>query len=88
MKDPTIIRSFSDRGEAEIARGLLEAEGIPAALSADDFGKTGPALDISTGIQLVVEGEDADRALELLDQRTDEADLDAQERETEEPERG
>ena len=88
MNDPTIIRSFSDRGEAEIARGLLEAEGIPAELSADDFGKTGPALDISAGIQLVVEGGDAERALELLDQPTSDEDLDAAERETEGPARG
>ena len=30
MKDPTIVRTFSDRGEAEIARSMLEAEGIEA----------------------------------------------------------
>ena len=36
MNDPTIIRTFSDRGEAEIARSLLEAEGIDAATAADD----------------------------------------------------
>ncbi|HUC42735.1 MAG TPA: DUF2007 domain-containing protein [Candidatus Sulfotelmatobacter sp.] len=85
MNDPTIIRTFSDRGEAEIARGLLEAEGIPAELAADDMAQTGPALDIAAGIQLVVEAEDADRAIELLDQPTPEDELDAAERETEGP---
>lgn len=83
MKDPTIVRIFGDRGEAEIARGLLEAEGIPAALAADDLGSEGPGVEIGPGIQLVVDAPDIERARELLDQRIPAEDLDAAERESE-----
>lgn len=85
MNDPTIVRTFSDRGEAEIARGLLEAEGIPALLTADDLGSEGPGVEISTGIQLVVDAPDAERARELLDEPVAPEDLDAAERATETP---
>jgi Putative prokaryotic signal transducing protein len=85
MNDPTIVRTFSDRGEAEIARGLLEAEGIPALLTADDLGSEGPGVEISTGTQLVVDAKDVARAQELLDMRVSPEDLDAAERESESP---
>jgi hypothetical protein len=85
MEDPTIVRTFSDRGEAEIARSLLETEGITALVSADDMGGNTPPLDFSSGLQLVVEAADVDRARELLDEVvTDEA-LDAAELESEDP---
>ena len=83
MKDPIIVRAFTDRAEAEIARGLLEAEGIPAAIAADDLGAEGPGLTFGRPIDLVVDAVDADRARELLDQGVSAADLEAAERETE-----
>ena len=58
MKDPTIVRTFSDRGEAEIARSLLETEGIAAWVAADDMGGNTPPLDFSSGLQLDVPGLD------------------------------
>jgi hypothetical protein len=85
MNDPTIIRTFSDRGEAEIARSLLEAEGIDAATAADDTRGNWPQFDLSAGVQLVVEAADAERALQLLDEEVSEATLDAAERESEDP---
>lgn len=85
MKDPVIIRTFTDRGEAEIARSRLEAEGIAAALTADDMGQTTPALDFSSRIQLVVEGADADRVRAVLEEEVSDAELDAAERASEEP---
>lgn len=84
MNDPTIVRTFSDRGEAEIARAMLEAEGIEARVTADDVGEKVPSFDLSAGLQLVVDAEDADRAIELLDEEISESDLDAAERESEE----
>jgi hypothetical protein len=87
MNDPTIIRTFSDRGEAEIARSLLEAEGIDAATAADDTRGNWPQFDLSAGVQLVVEAADAERARALLDEEISEATLDAAERESEAPER-
>jgi putative signal transducing protein len=85
MKDPTIVRTFSDRGEAEIARAMLEAEGIEASVTADDVGENVPSFDLSAGLQLVVDAADVDRAHELLDEEISEAELDAAELESEEP---
>ena len=85
MRDPIIVRAFTDRAEAEIARGLLEAEGIPAAIAADDLGAEGPGMTFGKPIDLVVEAADVDRARELLDERVSAADLEAAERESENP---
>jgi len=73
MNDPVIVKSFTDKGEAEIARGLLGAEGINAAITADDLGSEGPGLTFGRPINLVVEAADADRAAELLDQAAEDA---------------
>lgn len=85
MKDPTIVRTFSDRGEAEIARSMLESQGIEASLAADDVGENIPSFDLSAGLQLVVDAADADRAHELLDEVISDAAVDAAERKSEEP---
>jgi hypothetical protein len=86
MDDPTIVRTFSDRGEAEIARSLLETEGIPALLSADDMGGNTPPLDFSRGLQLVVEAADVERARAVLDEVVTDEELDDAERRSEHPE--
>ena len=77
------MRAFTDRAEAEIARGLLEAEGIRAAIAADDLGAEGPGMTFGKPIDLVVDAPDADRARELLDHAVPAADLEAAERESE-----
>jgi len=86
MDDPTIVRTFSDRGEAEIARSLLEAEGITASIAADDMRGNTPPLDFSSGLQLVVGAGDVARAREVLDEVISDAALDAAELESETPE--
>jgi hypothetical protein len=85
MKDPTIVRTFADRGEAEIARSLLEAEGIPAAVPAEDRGGLTPPEEFLSGVQLVVEAGDVERARELLDEVVSDDELDAAELESEDP---
>jgi hypothetical protein len=85
MKEPIILRSFTEKTEAEIARGFLEAEGIAAAVTADDLGSEGPGITFGKPINLVVEAEDVDRARELLDVVVSPAELDAAELESEEP---
>jgi len=62
------IRVFSSLVEAEIARGLMDAAGIPASLSADDCGGMRPALQLAGGVRLLVSPEHAKAALELLDE--------------------
>ncbi len=85
MKDPIIVRAFTDRAEAEMARGFLEAEGIAAAIAADDLGAEGPGMTFGRPIDLVVEAADVDRARALLDEAVSASDLDAAELESEQP---
>ena len=85
MKDPTIVREFTDRTEAEIARGLLEAEGIAAAITADDLAGEGPGITFGKPIELVVDAADVEQARAILDEPVDAADVDAAEGETEAP---
>ena len=85
MKDPTIVRTFADRGEAEIARSLLEAEGIDAAVPAEDRGGLTSPEEFLSGVQVVVEAGDVQRARDLLDEVVSAETLDAAERETEDP---
>jgi hypothetical protein len=83
MKDPTIVREFTDRTEAEIARGLLEAEGIAAAITADDLAGEGPGMTFGKPIELVVDAADVDQARALLDEPVDASEVDAAESESE-----
>ena len=83
MDDPTILRTFSDRTEAEIVRAMLEAAGIPAMVVADDSGENLPALDLSGGVQVVVPGADLERAQAVLDEPAAEIEVEDAERDTE-----
>ena len=85
MKDPTIVHTFADRGEAEIARSLLEAEGIAAAVPAEERGGLTAPEEFLSGVQLVVEAVDVERARELLDEVVSDEALDAAELESEDP---
>ena len=61
------IKSFTNRAEASLAKGLLESNDIKAMISADDAGGMHPALMWSTGgARLLVREEDRDTALRLL----------------------
>jgi hypothetical protein len=59
------IRSFGNRIEAEIARSVLEAEGIESLIQGDDPGIRAPVL-LPVSIQLIVRAEDARRAVDVL----------------------
>ena len=85
MKDPTIVRTFPDRGEAEIARALLEAEGIAAAVPAEERGGITSSEEFLAGVQLVVESTDVERALAVLDEAVSPEELDAAELDSENP---
>ncbi len=64
--DAIILEKFPNRIQAEMALGLLEAEGIQAWISADDAGGLYPSLQFVRGVRLLVFAEDADRAREIL----------------------
>jgi VIT1/CCC1 family predicted Fe2+/Mn2+ transporter len=60
------VKTFPTRPEAELAKGILEAGGIRAVVTADDAGGMRPELAFSRGVRLLVEVGDATRARELL----------------------
>lgn len=65
MAELVPIAIFHSRMEAAVACNLLEANGIQAAVFADDAGGLFPPL--GAGVRLMVRQEDADRAREILD---------------------
>jgi hypothetical protein len=66
MSDQVVIRRFSYRHEAEVARSFLDGHGIEAWVTSDDCGAVDPALGLVRGACLVVTDENAARAEELL----------------------
>jgi hypothetical protein len=64
--DSVVVEKFTTRLEAELAAGLLEAEGIRTFISADDAGGTYPPLQYLRGVRLIVFPEDEVRAREIL----------------------
>jgi hypothetical protein len=64
--DKVLVERFPSRLEAELAAGLLEAEGIPAYILADDAGGAYPVLQVIRGVQLLVSKEDAPKARRFL----------------------
>ncbi len=68
------IRTYVDQTSAEIARGLLEPNGIDAFIMADNEGGLNPGLSFSTGIRLMTHEKHMERAKELLDQDADSQD--------------
>ncbi|MBP7865361.1 MAG: DUF2007 domain-containing protein [Acidobacteria bacterium] len=68
MNDTVVIRSFQDPMEANLAKGRLEAEGIPCFLADENIVGIQPFYGILVGgIKLTVRAADAGRATALLD---------------------
>jgi hypothetical protein len=63
--EAVVLEKFSSRMEAQMAAGLLEAEGIYSFISADDAGGAYPPLQ-HLGVRLIVLPEDERRAREIL----------------------
>ena len=62
-----VVRTFSTRPEAELAKSALEAAGIQAAIMSDDAGGLRPAMAWANGVALIVRAGDAEAAAEILD---------------------
>jgi hypothetical protein len=56
-----------NEAEADLARAILAANGIEAAVLRDDAGGMIPAMSLMSEIRLVVAPEDAEAAREVLD---------------------
>ena len=63
-----VVKTFNSRMEAEVEKGVLEANGITAVVSADDAGGAYPFPLSPNGswVQLLVEEKDLEKALKIL----------------------
>jgi len=61
-----VLEKFFNRLEAEMAAGILEAEGIATLVLADDAGGAYPPLQMARGVRLLVAPEDEARAKDIL----------------------
>jgi len=67
MADLVCIKTYQNRMEAELAKGLLESKGIKAMVSADDAGGAHPALLWATGgVRLLIKKKDIQKAIEVF----------------------
>jgi len=66
LDEAVVLETFSNRIEAEMAAGLLEAEGVEARVMADDAGGAYPMLQFVRGVRLLVARENQARAQEIL----------------------
>ena len=67
MSDLVTVGNYFDRISAELAKGILDMEGIESYVRADDMGGMRPSLLTGAGgAWLIVRAEDAERASELL----------------------
>lgn len=62
-----VVRRFGDELSARVAELSLEANGIPAQVSADTAGGALPNLAVAFPVRLIVRAEDEAAARELLD---------------------
>jgi len=62
-----VIREFANETEAHVARSVLEAHDIPAAVLRDSAGGMLPSMQLVFPVRLAVREDDVDRALEILD---------------------
>jgi putative signal transducing protein len=60
------VGTYSNKIDAELAQGALEAADIEAIVSADDAGGLQPGLWVGKGVRVLVRAEDAERAKEIL----------------------
>jgi hypothetical protein len=68
MNTPALVTvaTFPSAVDAQIARGILDEEGIESMIRSDDAGGMYPAIG---GAQLLVRSEDAVRAADALNRR-------------------
>jgi hypothetical protein len=61
-----VVGVYKNEINAEIAKGHLEASGIPALLIKDDGGGMFPSLQSGDGVQLLVAESQKTKAMEIL----------------------
>jgi hypothetical protein len=61
------VRTFDNRMDADMAKDLLQAQGIQSYISGDDAEGIVPALQLTQGVRLIVRERDLARARQTLD---------------------
>ncbi len=61
-----VVGEYENEIDAEIAKGHLEASGIPASITKDDGGGMLPSLQNTEGVQLVVAETQREKAKKIL----------------------
>lgn len=62
-----VIREYASETEAHVARSVLEAYDIPAAVLRDNAGGMLPSMHIMFPVRLAVRESDVARAIDILD---------------------
>ena len=65
MSDTVRVKSCASRQEADLLKSLLEANGIHAMISEDNY--VGVSLPTSNGVDLLVLNEDAELSRQILE---------------------
>jgi len=60
------VGTYTNKIDADLAQGALEAADIDAMISGDDAGGQQPGLLMGKGVRVLVRAEDAERAKEIL----------------------
>lgn len=66
-----LLREFGNEVEAQFAATVLEANGVPARVTADTAGGAFPSMAVLFPVRLFVRAADAELARELLDTPAD-----------------
>ena len=66
MKKEMVLRTFINRYQAELAKGLLDDKGILNMISDEDIGGFQPGMIIGESIRLMVNEEDFKKAKEAI----------------------
>jgi hypothetical protein len=61
-----VVGKYENEIDAEIAKGHLEASGIPASITKDDGGGMLPSMQSGGGVQLVVAESQSEKAKKIL----------------------
>ncbi len=62
-----VLRRYANEFQARLDATVLEAHGVPAQVFADTAGGAVPSLALLMPVRLLVRGEDAELAAEILD---------------------
>jgi hypothetical protein len=73
MSEPVIAAVVSSTVEAQLIVGMLEANGIRAAVSSDDAGGQEPQWQLTDGVRVLVSSDDLSAAQQLISSAQDES---------------